>query len=134
MLARGWFQNEDKDRLASSQQTESVTAKLWPFHLLLSILVPELGFVKSWSRIFDYNIYIYKYIYNIVYYIYTYTSLVYYVYIHDIYISYIIYWNHHGGQQELSHGHGEWRIRASSIWNGLQQPPWIMTTSYLDRR
>ena len=59
MLARGWFQNEDKDRLASSQQTESVTAKLWPFHLLLSILVPELGFVKSWSRIFDYNIYIY---------------------------------------------------------------------------
>ena len=28
MLARGWFQNEDKDRLASSQQTESVTVKL----------------------------------------------------------------------------------------------------------
>ena len=37
MLARGWFQNEDKDGLASSQQTESV----WQFHLLLSILVPR---------------------------------------------------------------------------------------------
>ena len=85
MLARGWFQNEDKDRLASSQQTESVTAKLWPFHLLLSILVP-----RTRLREVGYLIIIYIYIYNIVYYIYT--SLVYILCVYTWYIYiYIIY-------------------------------------------
>ena len=87
MLARGWFQNEDKDRLASSQQTESVTAKLWPFHLLLSILVP-----RTRLREVGYLIIIYIYIYNIVYYIYTslvYILCVYTWYIYIYHISYI---------------------------------------------